>query len=53
MKKNQLLTTAAVLLIALGILMIFLGTKAGIYPPTITGAGFLVIAIVFLGLRNK
>ncbi len=53
MKKNQLLSLSAIILIALGVLMIYLGVKAGIYPPSITGAGFLVIAFVFLGLRDK
>lgn len=53
MKKNQLLLICAILLFALGILMVYLGVKAGIYPPSITGAGFLVIAFVFLGLRDK
>lgn len=42
----------AVILAALGIYMIYLGQKAGIQPPTITGIGFIVIAAIFL-LPNK
>jgi len=53
MNKNYVLTTAGVLLVLLGIYMIYLGTKGKILPPTITGIGFIVIAIAFLGLRNK
>jgi len=53
MKKNSILINAAVLLILLGIYMIYLGTRGKILPPTITGIGFMIIAITFLGLRNK
>lgn len=53
MNKNYTLTTAAVLLVLLGVYMVYLGTKAKILPPTITGVGFIIIAIAFLGLRNK
>jgi len=53
MKKNSTLAIAAILLILLGIYMIYLGTKGKILPPTITGIGFMIIAIAFLGLRNK
>jgi hypothetical protein len=52
MKKNDLLAFAAVLLLILGIYMIYLGTKAHILPPGITGAGFIIIAIVFWRLRS-
>jgi hypothetical protein len=48
-----MLTSAASLLILLGIYMIYLGTKGKILPPTITGIGFMIIAITFLGLRNR
>ena len=51
MSKNSLLTVAAFLLFVLGVYMIFLGTKANILPPTITGVGFIVIAAVFWKLR--
>lgn len=37
----------AVLLIVLGIAMIGLSLKAGVYPPGITGIGFFAIAAVF------
>jgi hypothetical protein len=53
MKKNPTLVIEAILLIFLGVYMIYLGTKGKILPPTITGIGFMIIAIVFLGLRNK
>ena len=53
MNKNMTLTTAAVLLVLLGAYMVYLGTKAKMLPPTITGIGFIIIAIAFLGLRNK
>ena len=42
----------AVVLAALGVYMIYLGQKAGIQPPTVTGIGFIVIAAIFL-LPNK
>jgi drug/metabolite transporter (DMT)-like permease len=51
MSKNNLLTLAAFLLIIIGIYMIYLGTKANILPPTVTGIGFIVIAAVFWKLR--
>ncbi len=45
--KNVLL----ILLLIVAIAMIFLGTKAGILPPTLTGVGFIIIAILFY--KNK
>ncbi len=51
MRKNSLLTVAAFLLFVLGVYMIYLGTKANIQPPTITGVGFIIIAAVFWKLR--
>lgn len=51
MSKNNLLTLAAFLLLILGIYMIYLGTRANILPPTITGVGFVIIAAVFWKLR--
>ena len=51
MSKNSLLTVAAFLLFVLGVYMIYLGTKANILPPTITGVGFIVIAAVFWKLK--
>ena len=53
MKRNTTLLIAANLLVLLGIYLIYLGTKGKIWPPAITGIGFMIIAIVFLGLRNK
>lgn len=48
MKKNQLKKLAAAALCILGAAMVFLGLRAGILPPTITGIGFFIIAGVFL-----
>ncbi|MGK2865001.1 MAG: hypothetical protein ACSLE0_23930 [Chitinophagaceae bacterium] len=53
MKKNELLALAAILLIVLAAVMIYLGISAGNLPPTLTGAGFIIIAFVFLSLRSK
>lgn len=53
MNRNLLLSVAAILLIILGAVMIYLGINASILPPAITGVGFLVIAAVFLALRQK
>jgi len=38
----------AILLIVLGVVMIGLSVKLGVYPPGITGIGFFAIALVFL-----
>jgi hypothetical protein len=43
---------AAILLIALGVIMIYLSVKIGVYPPGITGIGFFAIAAVFLGKES-
>ena len=54
MRKNSLLTFAALLLIILGIYMIYLGTKVSFLPaspPTISGVAFIVIGAVFWKLR--
>lgn len=40
--------SAAVCLMLLGIVMVYLGVNAGILPPTVTGVGFFIIAAVFL-----
>ncbi|HLF46970.1 MAG TPA: hypothetical protein VI548_11130 [Chitinophagaceae bacterium] len=53
MEKNILLSAAAILLVVFGLIMIYLGINARILPPSITGAGFLVIAFVFLSFRKK
>lgn len=36
-----------VLLILAGIYMIYLGVNAGMQPPTVTGVGFIIIALLF------
>lgn len=38
---------AAALLLVLGIAMVFIGIRAGIEAPVVTGVGFFVIAAVF------
>jgi len=52
MKKNSILAIAAILLMLLGIYMVYLGTKGKILPPTITGIGFMIIAIAFWGIKK-
>lgn len=47
MNRASLLRLAAILLYALGVVMVYLGFRAGIWPPTVTGIGFFVIATVF------
>ncbi len=55
MKKNSVLSIAAILLIILGIAMIYIG---GFYapkvmlPPIITGIGFFIIAWVLNVLKR-
>ena len=44
MKTNNILL---LFLIIIGIIMIWLGIKANIIPPTLTGIGFFIIAILF------
>ncbi len=41
----------AVILAALGVYMIYLGQKAGIQPPIITGIGFIIIAAIFFATK--
>lgn len=41
-----------VLLLIVAVAMIYLGTKGGILPPTLTGIGFILIAALFY-LKNK
>jgi hypothetical protein len=52
MTKSNILSAAAILLLVAGIYLVYLGNKAGIQPPIITGIGFLVIAFVFFLLRK-
>lgn len=47
-RKNKSKKLAAAALFILGAVMIFLGQRAGILAPTVTGVGFFVIAGVFL-----
>lgn len=37
----------SIILILLGVYMIYLGTKANMLPPSITGIGFVIIAVLF------
>jgi len=39
---------AAIILIVIAVVMIFISFKASILPPGLTGIGFLAIATVFL-----
>jgi xanthine/uracil permease len=53
MNRNSTLLIAAVLLMALGVYMVYFGTSKNMIPPTVTGIGFVVIAIAFLNLRSR
>jgi len=56
MNKKQSLLLAAVLLSVLALLMMYLGfTSAAkiLWPPVITGVGFLIIAWVFSVQRKE
>ena len=48
MGKNMIKKLAVAVLVLLGAVMIFLGLRAGILAPSVTGVGFFVIAAVFL-----
>ena len=55
MKRNQVLNIGGVVLIILAIIMIVLGMNAGpkiLVPPIVTGIGFIVIASVFMMLKE-
>ena len=56
MNKKQSLLLAAFLLSVLALLMMYLGFNSAakiIWPPVITGVGFLIIAWVFLVQRKE
>ena len=56
MKRNSLLQVSALIIFILGVIMIALGYITGpklLIPPIITGLGFMVIAGVFLILKEK
>lgn len=53
MNRNLTLMISAVLLMILAVYMIYLGTSKNAIPPTVTGIGFITIAIAFLSLRTK
>lgn len=55
MKKSNGLMVAAITLVILGMVMIYLGALKGpqiMLPPVITGIGFFVIALAFIKMRN-
>lgn len=52
MNKSFILLCASISLIVLAFIMVALGIKAGILPPTITGVGFIIIAFSILVLRK-
>lgn len=41
----------AIILLLLGIYMIYLGIKASMQPPLITGIGFILIGFLFLNKK--
>ncbi len=56
MKRETVLTIAAVIMAALGLLIGYLGLFSGpaiILPPVVTCVGFLVIAWVFFVFKTK
>ncbi len=56
MKKNQILTITAILLVALGLIMIYLGglhSPKVLLPPIITGVGFFLIAWSLNVLKDR
>lgn len=50
-KSMSIRNILAVILAALGVYMIYLGQKAGIQPPIITGIGFIIIAAIFFATK--
>lgn len=54
MKKKSVLNLAVILLEVLGLLIIYIGTSGPkvIWPPIITGVGFLVIGWVIYLLKE-
>lgn len=53
MKKDQLFNLAALVLFLIAAVMLYLGIANRILPPALTGVGFIVIAIVFLGSKSS
>lgn len=56
MDKNKILTTTAIILVVLAIVMIYIGgfyAPKVILPPIITGIGFLLIAWALNALKDK
>ncbi|NEU08038.1 hypothetical protein GZH53_06905 [Flavihumibacter sp. R14] len=56
MTRNNVLTVSTIVMIILALIMIFLGFRSGpkiLYPPVITGIGFIVIAWVLSVLKDK
>ena len=55
MEQNKALTTAMYLMVLLALVMIYLGaffTPNILYPPIVTGLGFLVLAWLFHTLKS-
>jgi hypothetical protein len=56
MKRNNVLNISGLIMIILGVAMIVLGTNSGpkvLIPPIVTGIGFMVIAWVFMMLKER
>lgn len=56
MKRNNVLYLSALIMFILAVAMIYLGYSTGpkvLLPPVITGLGFMVVAGVFVTLREK
>jgi uncharacterized membrane protein len=55
MNKNFKLSLAAILLIVLAVVMVYIGGFYGpkvILPPIITGIGFIIIALILITLKK-
>ncbi|WP_340076330.1 hypothetical protein [Leptobacterium sp. I13] len=46
-------TIAAILLVIIGIVMVYISVKAKILPPGLTGLGFFVIAYTLIGKSKQ
>lgn len=53
MNNSTIVLLCSILLVVLGIVMVALGLKAGILPPTVTGIGFFVTAVALMAAGRK
>ena len=53
MNNSTIVLLCSILLLVLGIVMVMLGVKGGILPPTVTGIGFFVTAVALIAAGKK